>query len=91
MTGLGAAGDRRFRAERGEPRRVVQVLSLLSPLIHIVYHSFFSHLIGRMLCVAHACYPEQSSPIGLVYKLPLFPFLCCMPDEARDRQIVALK
>ena len=40
--------------------------------------------IGRMLCVVHAYYPDQSLPIGLVYKLPLFSFLCCMPDEARD-------
>ena len=45
-----------------------------SPVHDIVYHSFFSHLIGRMLCVAHACYPDQSLPIGLVYKLPLLSF-----------------
>ena len=45
------------------------------PVYDIVYHSLFSHLIGRMLCVAHACYPDQSLPIGLVYnKLPLFSF-----------------
>ena len=62
-----------------------------SPMHDIVYHSFFFHLIGRMLCVAHACYPDQSLPIGLVYKLPLFLFLCCMPDEARDGRNVALK
>ena len=31
-------------------------------------------LIGRRLCGAHACYPDQSLPIGLVYKLPLFLF-----------------
>ena len=47
--------------------------------------------IGWMLCVVHACYPDQSLPIGLVYKLPLFSFLCCMPDEARDGWNVALK
>ena len=56
----------------------------------IVYHSFSFHLIGRMLCVAHACYPDQSLPIGLVYKLPLFLFLCCMPDEARDGRNVTI-
>ena len=58
--------------------------SMLYVLLVLMYHSFFSHLIGRMLCVTHACYPDQSLPIGLVYKLPLFLFLCCMPDEARD-------
>ena len=31
-------------------------------------------LIGRMLCGAYACYPDQSLPIGLVYKFPLFLF-----------------
>ena len=62
-----------------------------SPVHDIVYHSFFFHLIGRMLCAAHACYPDQSLPIGLVYKLPLFLFLCCMPDKARDGRNVALK
>ena len=62
------------------------------PVYDIVYHSLFSHLIGRMLCVAHACYPDQSLPIGLVYnKLPLFSFFCCIPDEACDGQNVALK
>ena len=45
-----------------------------SPVQDDVYHLFFSHLIGRMLCVAHACYPDQSLPVGLVYKLPLFLF-----------------
>ena len=50
-----------------------------SPVHDIVYHSFFSHLIGRMLCVAHACYPDQSLPIRLVYKLPLFfSFAVCL-------------
>ena len=55
-----------------------------SPVHDIVYHSFYSHLIGRMLYVAHACHPDQSLPLRLVYKLPLSLFLCCMPDEARD-------
>ena len=49
-----------------------------SPVHDIVYHSFFSHLISQMLCVAHACYPDQSLTIGLVYKLPLFPFYCAV-------------
>ena len=45
-----------------------------SPVHDIVYHSFFFHLIGRMLCVTHACYPDQSLPIGLVYKCHFFFF-----------------
>ena len=46
----------------------------MTPVHDIVYHSFFFHLIGQMLCVTRACYPDQSLPIGLVYKLPLFSF-----------------
>ena len=53
-----------------------------SPVHDIVYHSFFSHFIGRMLCVAHACYPDQSLPIGLVYKLPLFLFFAVCLTKA---------
>ena len=59
-----------------------------SPVHDIVYHSFFFHLIGRILCVAHAGYPDQSLPIGLVYKLSLFFFFAvCLTKRVMGKTL----